>query len=204
MISSGISALSATLISLRTTLTRSMADSTLTRSCDSCNKRKVKCDRHQPVCSECARASLACSYARRPKKRGRPLTRTKNLDLPPPSNPFTLQPIANQVQEDLLNAFFEFCAPTLPLIHKNTFSLAATPPLLVNAMYASAARYTKLANLRGTNEPLHRIGDPFYMKATHLLNENLDDCVVSTVQALLLMLFYAAASDRSEFGKKDL
>ncbi|KAJ3194396.1 hypothetical protein HK101_002794 [Irineochytrium annulatum] len=41
-----------------------------TKACDTCNKRKVKCDSAQPRCHQCASHDLECTYSREAKKRG--------------------------------------------------------------------------------------------------------------------------------------
>ncbi|KAI9352968.1 hypothetical protein DFJ73DRAFT_338748 [Zopfochytrium polystomum] len=41
-----------------------------TKACDTCNKRKVKCDGALPACSQCFSHQLECTYSREAKKRG--------------------------------------------------------------------------------------------------------------------------------------
>ncbi|KAJ3213294.1 hypothetical protein HDU67_003087 [Dinochytrium kinnereticum] len=41
-----------------------------TKACDTCNRRKVKCDSAQPSCHQCASHDLQCTYSREAKKRG--------------------------------------------------------------------------------------------------------------------------------------
>ncbi|KAJ3281081.1 hypothetical protein HDU76_009015, partial [Blyttiomyces sp. JEL0837] len=40
------------------------------KACDTCNRRKVKCDGAQPACSQCFSHDLTCTYSREAKKRG--------------------------------------------------------------------------------------------------------------------------------------
>ncbi|KAL1922264.1 uncharacterized protein VTP21DRAFT_9803 [Calcarisporiella thermophila] len=44
----------------------------VTRACDTCRKKKVKCDGTTPVCSNCLAFGLECSYSNLSKKRGPP------------------------------------------------------------------------------------------------------------------------------------
>ncbi|KAI8833760.1 hypothetical protein BC829DRAFT_365745, partial [Chytridium lagenaria] len=41
-----------------------------TKACDTCNRRKVKCDSAQPSCFQCSSHGLQCTYSREAKKRG--------------------------------------------------------------------------------------------------------------------------------------
>jgi hypothetical protein len=42
----------------------------ISRACNTCNKRKVKCDGQRPECSACVRTGITCSYDRVLKRRG--------------------------------------------------------------------------------------------------------------------------------------
>jgi hypothetical protein len=44
--------------------------SRITQACDSCRRRKRKCDGTQPICSSCDKLKLQCSYQTTVKKRG--------------------------------------------------------------------------------------------------------------------------------------
>ena len=48
-------------------------------SCSSCRLRKVKCDKAQPVCTQCIRASTQCVYPSRKPTRRAPRTRQSEL-----------------------------------------------------------------------------------------------------------------------------
>jgi hypothetical protein len=48
-------------------------------SCASCRQRKVKCDKTQPVCTQCSRASLQCVYPSRKPTRRLPRPRQSEL-----------------------------------------------------------------------------------------------------------------------------
>jgi hypothetical protein len=48
-------------------------------SCSSCRLRKVKCDKTQPVCTQCTRASTQCVYPSRKPTRRAPRTRQSEL-----------------------------------------------------------------------------------------------------------------------------
>ncbi|KAJ9065348.1 hypothetical protein DSO57_1020579 [Entomophthora muscae] len=47
------------------------------RACDSCRRRKVKCDLNPGCCSSCCRRQLPCTFFEKPKPRGR---RRKKFD----------------------------------------------------------------------------------------------------------------------------
>ncbi|KAK9692595.1 hypothetical protein K7432_014259 [Basidiobolus ranarum] len=42
----------------------------LTQACDTCRKKKVKCDGNRPSCSNCIRLKVPCTYLPSLKKRG--------------------------------------------------------------------------------------------------------------------------------------
>lgn len=42
----------------------------VSRACEQCRSKKIKCDGLQPTCSPCAGLSIQCSYGSSPKKRG--------------------------------------------------------------------------------------------------------------------------------------
>ncbi|KAI9297643.1 hypothetical protein K502DRAFT_287657, partial [Neoconidiobolus thromboides FSU 785] len=43
---------------------------TFSRPCDTCRRRKVKCDKAFPICFRCLKYGYSCSYKDVPKKRG--------------------------------------------------------------------------------------------------------------------------------------
>lgn len=89
------------------------------RPCDTCRRRKVRCDRTFPKCIRCIKFQYCCSYADIPKKRGPPkgygLKRGINY-LPPPNvnyyNPYyetaSLNGFDHQFRENMFEPFAEF------------------------------------------------------------------------------------------------
>ncbi|PVH82995.1 hypothetical protein DL98DRAFT_128114 [Cadophora sp. DSE1049] len=55
------------------------------RACDSCRRRKVKCDASD-VCANCRTSQLLCQYTSAPKKRGPKLPNTRGLPQEPPES----------------------------------------------------------------------------------------------------------------------
>ncbi|TPX33152.1 hypothetical protein SeMB42_g07511 [Synchytrium endobioticum] len=224
----------------------------ITQACDACNKKKVKCDGAKPVCSNCARSSLVCTYSRGAKKRGpragyieslenrlkemeallKPLQNVPavnsavsglNSDPMPghsdgmsPEGDDTLGPhhpcydsyvtngacqapsLSPEVAAELVELFFHYVYPVLPLVHKNTFMRTYTneSPLLLNAMYALSARYSTHPAVRTNPAAMYSSGDVFYVRARELVDNYMDVPSSTTVSALLALAMYAAGSGR--------
>ncbi|KAJ3195815.1 hypothetical protein HK101_010987 [Irineochytrium annulatum] len=138
-------------------------------------------------------------------------TQQQNLNQPP-------QPIPAEAVRELVDLYFRYVHPTMPLLHRNSF-LANHPresPLLMNAMYALAARYSSHPSIVGSppavdasrdrglpedeqsgdGPQLWSSGDVFYVKARELVDHFMDVPNTSTVTALLLLAAYAAGSGR--------
>ncbi|KAJ3158783.1 hypothetical protein HDU86_002464 [Geranomyces michiganensis] len=98
---------------------------------------------------------------------------------------------------ELLELFFHFLHPVMPLIHKPTFyaNFATHSPLLLNAMYALAARFSSHPKI-ATENSRYNAGDLFYVKAREMVDHYMDVPTASTVTALLILANYAAESDR--------
>ncbi|KAI0221356.1 hypothetical protein L0F63_002654 [Massospora cicadina] len=56
-----------------------MASELFERPCDTCRRRKVRCDRGFPKCQRCIKFTYACSYADVPKKRVPPRATAPNV-----------------------------------------------------------------------------------------------------------------------------
>ncbi|KAJ3153480.1 hypothetical protein HDU89_000507 [Geranomyces variabilis] len=97
---------------------------------------------------------------------------------------------------ELLQLFFQYLHPIMPLIHKPTFyaNPASHSPLLLNAMYALAARFSSHPSIK--TESCYNAGDLFYIKAREMVDHYMDVPNASTVTALLILANYAAESDR--------
>lgn len=112
----------------------------------------------------------------------------------------TTPPIPPSALTDLLNLYFHYIYPIMPLIHKETFmrNLANESPLMLNAMYALAARYSKHPAIRTDPDALYNAGDVFYVKARELVDHYMDVPCAGTVNALLVLATYAAGRSYKE------
>ncbi|KAI8848272.1 fungal-specific transcription factor domain-containing protein [Chytridium lagenaria] len=271
----------------------------ITQACDSCNKKKIKCDGLKPTCTNCSKSTQQCSYSRGAKKRGpragyieslenrlkemeallqplqpeivvadmvrqnmevwpmmdknapegttRPLplesdpsnsslgsstSPNMNIQSNDPSTIVDAEIIGNQgfshrqasmkfgsrlvgsggtslsssstahippeAIRELLDLYFHYIHPTMPLVHMNSFmsNFANESPLLLNSMYALAARYSNHPSIRTSPDMLYNNGDIFYNKARELVDHYMDVPNTSTVTALLCLATYAAGSGR--------
>ncbi|KAI9352298.1 fungal-specific transcription factor domain-containing protein [Zopfochytrium polystomum] len=222
-----------------------------TQACDGCNKKKIKCDGDKPVCGNCTRAGLVCSYSRNARKRGprsnyieslenrlkemeallRPMeqqspetsqmgtssypdpqaderrgprsrvsgaSQSPELTTPSPPPSGTVSGIPHDATRELLDIFFHYVYPFISIIHQNTFmaNYANESPLLLNAMYSLAARFSTHPSIRVNPDAMYTAGDVFYIKARQLVDHYMDVPTTSTVTALLLLATYAAGSGR--------
>ena len=127
------------------------AKARLRKACDSCSVRKVKCDEQQP-CKACEGLQIPCTFARPSKRRGPPNKHAESLkrkfDSPDgpgmpqgqPSSPthaaHTLAYFAQQqvlsaeticplpMLERLIDDYFTFIHPLIPLPHEQSFKEA--------------------------------------------------------------------------------
>ncbi|KAJ3039627.1 hypothetical protein HDV00_012085, partial [Rhizophlyctis rosea] len=106
--------------------------------------------------------------------------------------------IPPEATAELIELYFHYVYPIMPLIHKPTFmrNLPNESPLMLNAMYAVAARYSTHPSIRTNPNALYNSGDVFYIKARELVDHYMDVPNVSTVNALLVLATYAAGSGR--------
>ncbi|KAH7394602.1 hypothetical protein BKA66DRAFT_566964 [Pyrenochaeta sp. MPI-SDFR-AT-0127] len=125
----------------------------LHRACDSCRRRKVKCDFTTP-CANCRTSLISCQYAAVPRKRGRP----RNTSTSTPLSPTTLpqeQPVphalASLASVDLgrSDPFREIHASVSPSHCVNVFSTPSGTTILPSFEITSdAARlYTTLVHV---------------------------------------------------------
>jgi hypothetical protein len=112
----------------------------------------------------------------------------------PRSNITMTQNIPQEAVSELLDLYFHYIYPFMPLVHKNTFmaNFANESPLLLNAMYSLAARYSEHPSIKVNPETMYNAGDVFYIKARELVDHYMDMPTPSTVTALLLLATYAA------------
>ncbi|TPX32106.1 hypothetical protein SmJEL517_g04685 [Synchytrium microbalum] len=107
-------------------------------------------------------------------------------------------PLPQEAATELVDLFFHYIYPVLPVVHKHTFvrAYANESPLLLNAMYALAARYSTHPTVRTNPAALFSAGDVFYVRARELVDHYMDVPSATTVSALLALAMYAAGSGR--------
>ncbi|KAL0087303.1 fungal-specific transcription factor domain-containing protein [Phycomyces blakesleeanus] len=107
--------------------------------------------------------------------------------------------IAVSVDFDLVQIYFEYVHPFLPILHKNLFQAPAVTTELSNmllcAVYALASRWCEL------NQPgcANVQSDHYYQMACQLLDEHGDAPRLVTVQALLLLIRYHERISKTGF-----
>ncbi|KAI9495010.1 fungal-specific transcription factor domain-containing protein [Zychaea mexicana] len=105
------------------------------------------------------------------------------------------------IQEHLIHVFFSQCHPILPTISRSMFfdhlnvKGPLITPLLLNIMYAHAARHVQDSAVPGSHI--------FYNRARRLVDDFLDVPRVSTVIALLYMASYNNNEDPSNSNHMD-
>ncbi|KAI8059636.1 fungal-specific transcription factor domain-containing protein [Gongronella butleri] len=107
-------------------------------------------------------------------------------------DPFELPP--QDLADHLLSLYFAHFYTFLPIVHKDTFmndyqGRGTHPPsrLLLNAMFAVAARVSPDPRVLANPDDPKTAGDHYFERARILLEFEYDDFKTSTVQALLLM-----------------
>ncbi|KAJ3091795.1 hypothetical protein HK102_013386 [Quaeritorhiza haematococci] len=140
------------------------------------------------VAGDYSRSTSGIASTSRPITSGLSSATLGGMDLPP------------SVVDELIELYFDYIYPIMPMTHRKTFlaNLPNTSPLLLNAMFALAARYcTNPAIITPANgNALFSAGDPFYIRARELVDHFMDVPSLSTVEALLLLATYAAGSGR--------
>ncbi|KAJ1554383.1 hypothetical protein HK405_005227, partial [Cladochytrium tenue] len=116
----------------------------------------------------------------------------------PPPTSGSVSGIPPDAAKDLVDVFFEYVYPFIPIVHRNTFmaGFAKESPLLLNAMYSLAARFSAHPSIRLNKDAMYTAGEAFYVKARQLVDHYMDVPTTSTVTALLLLASYAAGSGR--------
>jgi hypothetical protein len=114
-----------------------------------------------------------------------------------PNVPFVVDPFEmppKDLSDHLLDLYFSYFYPLLPLLHKKSFmeslnddSKPNPPPILLNAIYAVASRVSPDERVRSIASKPETAGDVFFERARLLLDLEWDSFRVYTVQSLLLM-----------------
>ncbi|TPX62880.1 hypothetical protein PhCBS80983_g00149 [Powellomyces hirtus] len=104
--------------------------------------------------------------------------------------------IPPEATNELIELFFLYISPILPLVHKPTFyaNMSSHSPLMLNSIYALAARFSNHPSIR--TDSVYSAGDVFYIKAREMVDHYMDVPNASTVSALLILANYAAESGR--------
>ncbi|KAI9305582.1 fungal-specific transcription factor domain-containing protein [Cunninghamella echinulata] len=111
------------------------------------------------------------------------------------SKPDHLDPLAlppSDLSEHLIDLYFKHFYPLLPLFYKRQLIPLGEPketisPLLLNAIYAVASRFSTDVRVRSDPKSQDTAGDVFFERAKCLLDDYYDVPRISTVQALLLL-----------------
>ncbi|KAL8701590.1 MAG: hypothetical protein Q9201_004834 [Fulgogasparrea decipioides] len=133
----------------------------LRKACDSCSRRKVKCDEAGPPCKACVSLDIPCTFSRPSRRRG-PRNRhadaikgqlanaTAGEDGSRPSSPtYAAQTLASLAQQPVLSAdsicppalldrfvddYFKYIHPMIPVPHEPAFRAALTARADTNDM----------------------------------------------------------------------
>ncbi|KAL1928681.1 hypothetical protein VTP01DRAFT_2467 [Rhizomucor pusillus] len=125
----------------------------------------------------------------------------------PPLPSYYTAPIdmpSRQVQEHLINVFFTHCNNISPIISRSMFfdqlnvKGPIITPLLLNIMYAHAAKHVDDPSFRSDPNDPSTQGNLFYNRARRLVDDFMDIPRVSTVIALLYMASYDYESPYGE------
>ncbi|CDS06862.1 hypothetical protein LRAMOSA09387 [Lichtheimia ramosa] len=109
-------------------------------------------------------------------------------------DPYELPP--KDLSRHLLNQYFEYFYPSLPLFYKKRLTsslnspLEPISPLLLNAIYAVASRISPDVRTRSDPDAPDTAGEIFFERARSLLDDYYDVPRISTVQALLLLAIH--------------
>ena len=186
-------------------------ESTLSsRSCDHCSKKKIKCDKQLPQCETCLRKNRICSYTRPALQRGIKKGYLRSLEerleslerlssLPSqsiPSSSSAIQihitsPCSSNQDYILLELFFHYMYPILPIFHKPSFmeNWQSRDESLLNIMFAFAKRY----QMASSGQTSFKEADAFYIlsKRRNILIESPS---LSALQFCFLCAVYSAIS----------
>ncbi|TPX37092.1 hypothetical protein SmJEL517_g00920 [Synchytrium microbalum] len=106
--------------------------------------------------------------------------------------------------DSLIDTFFEHIHPQLPcaFVHEPTFraNVLKQRPLLLNAMYAVAARFSKHPALRMATGSENQAGEVFYQRAKTMVAMNVDAPNLDSVCSLILLAVYAIGTGPDPSG----
>ncbi|CAG8560197.1 7561_t:CDS:2 [Cetraspora pellucida] len=109
---------------------------------------------------------------------------------------------SQEISEHLLEIYFTHIHPLLPIIYKpiffNRLKDQDNPPLLLlNAIYALAARHSDRPELRKNLQDSQTAGDEFFDRAKALLDNDYDKSHITTIQALIIMALRDVRTDNT-------
>ncbi|KAI9287040.1 fungal-specific transcription factor domain-containing protein [Umbelopsis sp. AD052] len=121
---------------------------------------------------------------RHPAKNGSQLEILNPLEMPPPD-----------LAQHLIDLYFKYFYPTLPILHKKSFMEKLNSedednkpsPLLLNAIFAIASRISPDERVREDPTMPDTAGEIFFERAKFLLDQECDIVSTSAIQALLLL-----------------
>ncbi|KAJ3347613.1 hypothetical protein HDU83_001924 [Entophlyctis luteolus] len=199
-------------------------------ACDSCNQKKIKCDGLMD-CSNCAKASIKCTFDRSlrdaklalasvssKRKRGdsslRVETTSDSLAMVTGTSKLTTEnpsqsAIDPKLQILLIEAYFEFVDPWIPVVNKSSFleNPEGQPSLLnaicaLGALFSSSPSIIDLGKLEGgpfltIDEARQRACEYFYMQANSSINQGAGEAQLSVVSASLLLKYLCSGLGRA-------
>ncbi|KAI7820940.1 fungal-specific transcription factor domain-containing protein, partial [Gamsiella multidivaricata] len=107
--------------------------------------------------------------------------------------------------EHLIDCYFTYVHPNMPVLHKPTFMRQYRNPdpskrpavVLLNAMYAIASRFSSHPEITGAGSDPEGFGDEYFDRAKRLIDYEYELPRQSSIQALLLMVTYRFMSAKS-------
>ncbi|RUS25023.1 hypothetical protein BC938DRAFT_472736, partial [Jimgerdemannia flammicorona] len=121
----------------------------------------------------------------------------QNTHPPPVISNMATQP-SPDLAGHLIELYFRHHYPHFPILHRQTFLAQLQDPtqpisaLLLNAIYAIAARYSNDPALHAAAQRREHLGMAYFDQATQMLDRFMDAPRITTVQALVLMAIYEA------------
>jgi hypothetical protein len=190
----------------------------ISAACNSCHRKKAKCDGERPSCSACIKSNQLCSYERASKKHINTLNYLTSIEERlakaneilmsslngpeelPPSPEDSVVPLEmashqlDKASAALLDLFFEkefHLWFYLDLPHAEAYwrNAACTSPLLVCAISCHSIKYS---DPHASEEQFRSIADGFYFQANEIVTKELAKPPSSSlIFGLLLLADYA-------------
>ncbi|KAM5341253.1 hypothetical protein ACJ41O_015362 [Fusarium nematophilum] len=163
-------------------------------SCSGCRKRKLKCSRQKPACSNCDRLRRAeerqeeTSHVPRNRKRKRHEGRDR-LDQGHQVGPSRESDIAYEVLDELLDAYFSHVQPWIPMIRESSFRQRLQQgedqgvSVILQAMAVAALRFV------GSGGIQERTNDETVRLRRLVLLTAMDGLSLENLQALIIIAF---------------